>query len=654
MAKVSYLIVACAAIIMLSPSLAKAQKKIVVSNSDLTLSVGEELKLDVYVTDDGKKTDDRIRIFSRDKKKVFVDSSGVARAFLPGKVNLLAFAAGVRHSFDITVEYPKISEIKLSDIPEQIYRGTPVQFNYAVIDDAGLTRTDVQVDLSSSDEKIATVDAFGYIHSRQTGKVNITAKVDNIENTVSLNIVENPVQYIELEVDNGAGRTGDVFHFSAKAIDKDGQAINDFPMRYSFDGIADDVSTTASGLIRQDGSFVADKAGVYTVTVSAGVASAQKTLRITPRNVQRKIKTVGQGTVSEKFTSDLWVWEGQDGRDYAVTGTWSADGTAYFWDVTDPSNIIRIDSVQVDARTVNDVKVSEDGNVTVISREGASNRKNGLVILDTSNPRDVKIHATYNQNLTGGVHNVFIDKGYVYALSAGQKYYVIDIKDPKNPKAVSKFELDTPGHSIHDVWVKDGIAYSSNWSDGIQLVDVGNGIAGGSPKNPVQFASYTYPSGDNHAAFPFKSKSTGKFYVIGGDEVFPYGENGSYLAGGYLHMIDFTDLDNPQEVARFEVPFAGSHNFWVDEESETLYATFYNGGVRVIDISGELMGDLLAQGRQITFFMPGDPDGFIPNMPQTWGAQLHKGHLFYSDMHSGLWVSKVEPPKDENIKLESK
>jgi len=632
----------------------KAQKKIVVSNTDLTLEVGDKLQLDVYVTEDGQRTEDPVRIFSRDKKKVYVDSVGVAHAFLPGEVTLLAFSAGARLSFDMKVSYPEISEIKITDIPERVYKGTPVQFKYTVLDKAGLTRTDVQVDLSSSDEKIATVDPFGYINSRKEGKVSITAKAGDIENTISVNVVKNPVDYIELEVDNDEGRTGDVFHFTAKAMNEKGSVIEDIPLRYSFDGKADDVSTTASGLIRQDGNFVADKAGIYTVTVSAGVASAQKTLRIVPRNVKRKIETVGQGTVSEKFTSDLWVWEGQDGRDYAVTGTWSADGTAYFWDVTDPANIERIDSIRVDARTVNDVKVSEDGNVTVISREGASNRKNGLVILDTSNPRDVKIHATYDKNLTGGVHNVFVDKGYVYALSAGQKYYVIDIKDPKNPKAVSKFELDTPGHSIHDVWVQDGIAYSSNWSDGVQLVDVGNGIAGGSPENPVQFASYTYPSGDNHAAFPFKSKSTGKFYVIAGDEVFPYGENGSYLAGGYLHMIDFTDLDNPKEVARFEVPFAGSHNFWVDEETETLYATFYNGGVRIVDISGELMGDLLAQGRQINFFMPGDPNGYIPNMPQTWGAQLHKGYLFYSDMHSGLWVSKVEPPKAENVKIESK
>ncbi|GIS05865.1 MAG: hypothetical protein CM15mP109_06210 [Candidatus Dadabacteria bacterium] len=55
-----------------------------------------------------------------------------------------------------------------------------------------------------------------------------------------------------------------------------------------------------------------------------------------------------------------------------------------------PRKFEKIDSVQVDARTVNDVKVSADGKISIISREGASNRRNGIVILDTTNPYDVK------------------------------------------------------------------------------------------------------------------------------------------------------------------------------------------------------------------------------------------------------------------------
>ena len=142
--------------------------------------------------------------------------------------------------------------------------------------------------------------------------------------------------------------------------------------------------TTASGLINNDGRFVADVAGNYLVTASVGNITNSQALNVYERNIKRDVVKVGTGLVNDKHTSDFWVFEGVDGRDYAVTGTWGADGTSYFWDVTDPANILKIDSVQVDARTVNDVKVSEDGKICIISREGASNRKNGIIIIDVS------------------------------------------------------------------------------------------------------------------------------------------------------------------------------------------------------------------------------------------------------------------------------
>ena len=335
---------------------------------------------------------------------------------------------------------------------------------------------------------------------------------------------------------------------------------------------------------------------------------------------------------------------------------------------TEPSKMHIIDTVTVDARTVNDVKVSEDGRICVISREGASNRRNGFVVLDVSNPRDVKILSRYDDELTGGVHNVFIDNNHVYAVNNGQRYDIINIEDPTNPQRVSRFELDTPGHSIHDVWVEDGIAYSSNWQDGVQLVDIGGVTAGwpfrklgdkagaevsqirggGSPSNPVPFASYAYPSGWNHAAFPFKSQSAQKFYVLAGDEAFPYGlnvfEKAPSVAAGWIHFIDFTDIKNPKEAARYEVPEAGTHNLWV--EDDVLYVAYYNGGLRVVDISGELMGDLYRQGREIAFFKPMHNDAVIPNAPMVWGPQPYKGLIYFSDMNSGLWAVKLVSPEN--------
>jgi len=105
--------------------------------------------------------------------------------------------------------------------------------------------------------------------------------------------------------------------------------------------------------------------------------------------------------------------------------------------------------------------------------------------------------------------------------------------------------------------------------------------------------------------------------------------------------VDFTDPLNPEEVARYEVPEAGSHNLWI--EDDVLYAAFYNGGVRVVDISGELKGNLTHQGREMARFMAFDPEGYVTNSPFTWGPQFFKGNLFFAEHYSGLWSIKLKP-----------
>ncbi len=648
-------------LIMAASTIMAQDLKITVEPEAPKMKVGQSVQLKAQVVDkDNKAVSGRnLAYYSFDARSIEVDSTGKMMAHAPGKHRIIVVSPSedgkfLRKDLEITVEYPPIAKIVIEEIPDKIYAGTTFPAKVTVLDAMDMEREDVEVKLTSSNTSIANPDAFANIYASTPGKAVITAQVNDITSTVNIQVVENPVAKIELTSAMDQARTGDVFHFNAKAIDKKGATVSDAPVNFTFAGVADDVSSSASGLIKNDGRFVANEPGIYTITATSGPFAAQKTVKILPRNVQRKIDLVGHGTVDTKHTSDLWVWEGVDGRDYAVTGTWGADGTAYFWDVTDPSNITKVDSVQVDARTVNDVKISEDGKICIISREGASNRKNGIVIIDVTNPKDVSIISTFTENLTGGVHNLFIYQNHVFALSNGEKYYIINIEDPAKPYIVSKFELDTPGHAIHDVWVENGIAYSSNWSDGVYMVDVGNGIAGGSFENPVAFGHYEYPSGAHHATFPFHSQSTDKFYAILGDEIFPYGldVNSDNVAGGFLHFVDFTDIDNPDEIARYEVPGAGSHNYWVD--GDLLYVAYYNGGVRVVDISGELMGDLYNQGREIAWILPSDPNGYIPNAPFTWGAQLHKGHVFYSDWNSGLWAAKLEPEKPKDVNVETK
>ena len=642
-----------------------SQQKTIVSNlQNLKMKLGESFTPTSFVLDSEEKKSDCNRMIYYNKKGVFSsaksiyvdDQTGTIKANEPGIHEIVAICIGeggkrLTRTFEVNVMYPKVKEIKISIDSDKIYSGTYVPISYKVIDEMGYVRNDVDFSLKSSNN-VLEIDDVNNVKAVKEGSTSFEASYEGITGKITIQVLKNPVEKIVLTTSNTECRTGDVVQYSATAYDKKGQKINEsFPFKYSFTGKSFDKSNTASGLIFDDGRFVGDVSGKYVISASLGNVSSSKALNVYNRNVKREVVKVGTGLVNDKHTSDFWVFEGVDGRDYAVTGTWGADGTSYFWDVTDPSNIIKIDSVQVDARTVNDVKVSEDGKICIIGREGASNRKNGIIIIDVSNPFDVKIISEYTKNLTGGVHNLFIYQNHVYALSGGQKYYILNIEDPTDPKEVGMFEIGKEGQSIHDVWIEDGIAYSSNWRDGVYLVDVGNGIAGGSPSNPVAFGNYNYASGAHHATFPFKSKTTGKFYTVLGDEIFPNGidVNAPNETSGFLHFVDFTDLKNPKEVARYELPGHGSHNYWI--EDDILYVAMYSGGVRIVDISGDLMGDLYKQGREIGYILPGNSNGYIPFATMTWGAQLYKGHVFYSDWNSGIGAAKVMPVKPDNSKV---
>ena len=653
-----WMVAGCAALVIGStPAVVQAQAepepaRVELGQATMRLDVGDSVQLVARVFDAaGNEIDMPVRFFAQPRRGLPMTREGMIIPVRGGEFQVIAMARGTeasaRATMTVSVPFPAIDHIAIDAEHERFYVGANVRHQATVIDVAAMERPEIEVTWTTSDPEIATVDRAGVMTAHRAGMVQLQATGDGVTGDHAYTVIDNPIRTLTLDVPEDQVRTGDVVHVSSSALDGRGVRLEDAPIHYTLLQYPEDSvrAQFAGAEIDAQGRFVAYKGGSYTVMAVAPGHMATHTIDVDARHVSQVTEMVGQGAVRGVRTSDLWVWAGGDGRDYAVTGTWGAFGAAYFWDVTDPANTVMTDSIVVDARTVNDVKVSEDGRVCVISREGASNRRNGIVILDCTNPRDIKIHSTFDDGLTGGVHNLFVYDNHVYAVNNGRKFDVINIEDPTNPHRVGVFELDAPGHSIHDVWIVDGIAYTSNWGEGVVLIDVGNGVAGGSPSNPVQIAQYRDFAGATHAAFPYRSP-TGKFYVFMGDER-GRANGGTGAEGepeamsGYIHIVDFTDPTNPEEVARYEVPEAGSHNYWI--EDDVLYAAFYNGGVRVVDISGELKGNLTHQGREMARFMAFDPDGYVANSPFTWGPQLFKGHLYFAEHYSGLWSIKLRP-----------
>jgi len=217
------------------------------------------------------------------------------------------------------------------------------------------------------------------------------------------------------------------------------------------------------------------------------------------------------------------------------------------------------------------------------------------------------------------------------ALSGVQACHGDSGTNPPPPPPTDVVLVDTipvpPSYGIHDQYLRDGLDIICAWNTGILIYDVGNGIRGGSPAKPVLVGSTATAGGEAHNTWWFHNPVTNeKKYLFVGQE--GPGSIGSSSAGD-IHVLDVSDLTKPTEVATFHRNGSGTHNFWMDEPNQILYAAYYNGGVVAIDVSGTLTGDISSRMIDTLTFGAGDT--------YTWGVQLYNGSLYAIDMLSGLW-----------------
>ncbi len=370
------------------------------------------------------------------------------------------------------------------------------------------------------------------------------------------------------------------------------------------------------------------------------------------RKVGRGFQVVGR--VPVKFsTAEAWVHPSNT----CVYLSTIAD-RVYAIDITTPSAPKIVDSMMTNARIVNDVMTTEDGRFGAFSREGASDRKNGIVIFEASDPCHPKPIAEYTETVQGGVHSSYVYQNHVYLTDdATGSMRVIDITDPYKPHEVARFQMEQTeeGRYLHDIMVVDGLAYLSYWNDGLVIVDVGSGIKGGSPEKPVLVSQAKYDLQElytrveqlwglgargTHTAWRHKN------YVFVGDEVYASKaatglKDGNNLTFGRMTVFDVSNIEQPKIVAWYEPTDGGVHNIWV--AGDTLYLGNYQGGARAVDISGELKGDLLKQGREISWILTADAEGNRPRATFAWGAVVKNGFIYVPDINSGLWILKLEP-----------
>ena len=646
------------------PSTSVAPASVEVTPKTADAQVGQKLTFSAVAKDAaGNTMDEKPSVwFAAPFDVAGANDTGEVTFHAPGVVTVGAVIAGKAGYATVNVVDSTITTVEIGPPAyPAVAVGGAEQLTGITRTASGNPRTDAPVKWTSEKSAIASVDAAGLVTGIAPGSVTIKATSEGVSGTVTLQVVRDAVRKLTVKPASSEARTGDVVHFEASAADAAGGHVKDPAVRWSITG--------EGAAIYPDGGFVAEKAGTYVIMASSGQHSATASVVVRPRNVERDMEVVSHTPMPDLQMSEEWII-----GHHAYLAT-IAD-KVYVYDIADPANPKLLDTLKVDARIINDISTTPDEKIGVFTREGASNRKNGIVFLDTSDASHLKVLSEYTATVTGGVHSAYIDGHYVYITDdATGSMRVIDFADVKHPKEVARWEAQNPtavsmetkhgtvtsGRYLHDLQVKDGLAYLAYWRDGLIILDVGNGMAGGSPENPKLISQYHFNHyelyGDGwlagtHSVFRYKN------YLFVGDEVFPaifeLDDRDRIPVRAICHVMDVSDIKHPKEVSQYEVPEGGSHNFWA--ANDMLYEGYYSGGARVLDISGELRGDLYRQGREIARFWTGDSKGFRPNLPFVWGGQpcsvtcdspLLNSLMYFNDIHSGLWITKLGEPKFE-------
>ena len=358
-----------------------------------SLAVGEDVKIVAY--DANGEPVSGVRILTSLDSRLAVMEEGFLRGVAEGEAELrMAIRAPpasgtgppeVRtFSAPVRVVGRPVATVEIDDPGVRFFAGSVVGLNARAFTAGGSERRRVDMEWTSTRVRFATVDPRGFVHALVPGEVTITARAEGIEAALTLEVEANPVAAVEVSGASRA-RTGDVVRFTAVSRDASGAEVAGAPTDFSVTSFAERTNSGAS--VYQDGAFVAERPGLYRVVANAAGRTGQALVEVVERGVEHDAIVVGRGLVADRPSSDLWAFTGADGRDYVYTGTHLGGQRMLVWDVTNPATPVLTDFVEVDARVVNDVKVNPEGTLAVITREGARDRRNGIVVLDLADSR---------------------------------------------------------------------------------------------------------------------------------------------------------------------------------------------------------------------------------------------------------------------------
>ena len=275
-------------------------------------------------------------------------------------------------------------------------------------------------------------------------------------------------------------------------------------------------------------------------------------------------------TAGGREYNDIWGFTDCSGNEYAIIGSASM---VHFFDITNPSNIEELAYFPGGGVTTwRDMKTFRDRAYAASESFGE-----GLMIFDLSNIQDTIIKTYQSTEFFNRAHNIYIDEdnGRLYAAGTDAQssgLIVLDIAtDPDNPQLLASVSLPGGGY-VHDLYVRNNIAYCSHGNPGFYIWDFGT------PTTPVLRAN-VQTNGYNHSSWV---TDDGNFAIFA--EEVPTG-----LPMGMIDISDFAN-GNIEVVSTFKFPLLAPthldntpHNPYI--RGNYAITSYYEDGVQIFDIS---------------------------------------------------------------------
>lgn len=277
----------------------------------------------------------------------------------------------------------------------------------------------------------------------------------------------------------------------------------------------------------------------------------------------------------------------------------------------------------------NDVAVVRPGIIALgFHSSRCASVESGIQLIDVRDPVRPKLLGAV-EIPNGGTHTltVYPGKPIIYSSNSGSASdeSIVDVSDPNHPRIVNVFDSG-PNIGCHDLsfWFNrnERLAFCAGSSGGSQIWDVSD------PFEPEIVSEIINPAIFFHHSIA--ATPDGKFLAIG-DESFATCMGASAPAGA-IWFYDIRDRSSPQPVGYFGLSrnaplFCTAHNFEWIPGTRLLVASWYGGGMNVIDASDP------ANPEEIAHFQDSGTD--------YWSAFWHEGRI-YASGRPGLDVFEID------------